>query len=295
MAQGVNLATKYNAQLEDTFTKNSFVKPHTASDYDWDGTRTIVLTSAVTQPLHDYKRTGVWRYGDPQELENDQEPITLTKDKSFSMTIDRGNAKDALYLKNVGAIIKQQIAEQVVPFWDKLAITNWSTAAVALDGVTAPDKDTVVDLFIKARTQFVNDKIPMNEDCIAYVPSSTYALLLRNPDFISVDKLGEKVLSKGFVGKCMNWTIIEMPDDYFPANEYALFTCKKKVYLPEKISELFVRTDVPGISGNLIEGRYYGDAFAKKTIVNSMDPTNPEGEGTLSYKGIVKAAAATSL
>jgi hypothetical protein len=151
-------------------------------------------------------------------------------------------------------------------------------------------------MFADARAQFVNTSIPMDEGAIAYIPTSaTYSKLLLNPEFISVEKLGEKHLVRGEVGKCMGWRLIEVPDPYLPTGCFALFTHKSKVLAPTKISELFIRNDVPGISGTLIEGRYYGDAFALKTLVNSTTYSSSklEGTGTFAVQGVLKARASS--
>lgn len=293
MAQGINLAEKYSSQLEQAFLRKSVVQSNVNNDYSFEGVRGVYIYSVVTQPLGDYARTGVWRYGQPTELQDDTQHLVLTQDKSFSMTIDKGNFKDQALAKRTGAVVKQQVGEQVVPFFDKYALTAWHTAGTALPA-SSPTKANVVDMFADARASFVNANIPMDEGAIAYIPTSvTYSKLLLNPEFISVEKLGERQLVRGEVGKCMGWRIIEVPDAYLPNTCFALFTHKSKVLAPTKISELFIRNDVPGISGALIEGRYYGDAFALKTLVNSTtyDNSHPEGSGTFAVKGVLKAQA----
>lgn len=289
-----NYAELYSDQLAQAYTLSSVIAGKTNTDYDFEGVKSIHVFSAVTQPLHDYTRSGTWRYGQPQELQSDVQDLTLSLDKAFSMTIDKGNSSDAAALKRAGKVVQQQIAEQVTPFFDMNAIKAWATAAEGAGkiptGLVAPTKDNVVEMFVKARSMFVNQKISMTNDCYAYVPTSTtYAYLLMNPDFISVEKLGEKHLTNGLVGKCMNWNIIEVPDEYLPESTFALFTHKQEVYAPTKIAELKQHSDVPGISGLLIEGRYYGDAFVKKTLVNSTDATNTAGKGTFDIHGVVTA------
>ena len=291
MAQSAtNYAEKYLDQLTQAYLQASVIAGKTNTEYTFDGVKSIHVYSAVTQPLQDYTRSGTWRYGQPKELEDDVQDLTLKLDKAFSMTIDKGNSKDNAALKRAGTVIKQQIGEQVTPFFDKNALTTWAKAAkdATKNVITAaPTKDTVVDMFVKARSMFVNQHIPMGSDCYAYVPTSTtYAFLLMNPDFISIEKLGDKHLTNGLVGKCMNWNIIEVPDEYLPENTFALFTHKNEVYAPTKIAELKQYNDVPGISGLLIEGRYYGDAFVRKTLTNA---TTGAPTGTYDVHGVITA------
>ena len=295
MAQTINLAEKYSDQLEQAFLRQSVIQGNVNKDYSFEGVRGIYIYSAVTQPLGDYTRSGTWRYGTPTELEDDIQHLVLSQDKAFAMTIDKGNLKDTMNAKRAGRVVKQQVGEQVVPWFDKYALGEWEDVAKEIE-VGELDSTSVLDMFVKARQQFVNDNIPMTDDCIAYVPTTTYGYLLLNPMFISVEKLGERHLVKGEVGKCMNWRVIEVPDTYLDSDTFALFTHKSKVLAPTKISELFIRNDVPGISGTLIEGRYYGDAFALKTLVNSTtyDGDHPEGSGTFQYVGILKGVEEAS-
>ena len=109
MAQSAtNYAEKYSDELAQAYLQSSIIAGKTNTEYTFDGVKTVHVYSAVTQPLQDYKRSGTWRYGQPKELEDDSQDMTLKLDKSFSMTIDKGNSKDNAALKRAGAVIKQQ-------------------------------------------------------------------------------------------------------------------------------------------------------------------------------------------
>ena len=289
-----NYADKYADQLEQAYLRSSVIAGKTNNQFEFTGVKTIHIYSAVTQPITNYTRSGVWRYGDPQELLTDVQDLVLSQDKSFSMTIDKGNYKDANLVLRTGRVVKQQIGEQVTPFFDKYALNKWATDAAVLTA-TAPTKANVVDMFVDARKNFVNNNIQMTDSCYAYIPATTYAFLLQNPEFISVEKLGEKHLSNGVVGKVANWTLVEVPDSYLPSGTFALFTHKDKVLAPTKIAELKTYNDVPGLSGSLIEGRYYGDAFVLKTLVNTTtyNANAKAGAGTFQTIGVLAAKASS--
>lgn len=266
MAVGINLATKYEPKLAQAYTKASILTGKVNTEYKWTGVASINVLTAITQPLNTYNRTASGnRYGTPAELQDDVQTLQLTQDKSFSIVIDRGNYEDQMMAKKTGEVVKAQIGEQVTPFFDAYALGVWGTNAgqTLTQSGTAVDKDTVLDMFIEAHSKFFNYNF--NRDLYAYISSTAYAKLLRNPEFISVDKLGEKVLSNGVVGKCMNILVVEVPDSYMTGYQ-AIFTHKRSVLAPTKISELKIHTDAPGISGTLIEGRYYGDAFVLNAL-----------------------------
>jgi hypothetical protein len=277
----INLATKYEGKLLQAYTRESIITGKYNPDYDFNGVSSIHILTAVTQPLNNYDRTASGnRFGTPTELEDSKQELILRNDKSFAIVVDRGNYTDQMMAKKTGEVTKAQIGEQVVPWFDKLALTTWAHHAGQATPMAAVTKDTVLDMFIAAHSHFFNNAVPVDPSrCYAYVTTTTYAKLLRNPEFISVEKLGEKDLTKGVVGKCMNFTVIEVPDGYFDATmtengtamadvagTQALFVNKKSVIFAQKMKELFIRNNPPGISGVLIEGRYRGDAFVLDTI-----------------------------
>ena len=278
MSVTVNLANKYSSKLVQVYTKESILTGKVNTEYDWTGVKTINVLTAIAQDLNDYDRTAsANRYGTPAEVEDSKQDLTLTKDKSFAMVVDRGNLEDQMMAKKAGEVVKMEIGEKVTPFFDSYALGVWAGAAgqtCTLSGTTL-DKDTVLDAFIDAHTKFFNQNF--TKDLYAFCTSTTYGKLLRNPEFISVDKLGEKVLSNGVVGKCMGIIVVEVPDAYMTGQQI-LFAHKKSILAPTKIAELKIHTDAPGISGTLIEGRYYGDAFVLTTL----------------NKGVIKCAAAAS-
>lgn len=270
----INLAEKYSEKLAQAYVKESILTGKVNTDYNWTGVQSINVLTATTQALNNYNRTASGnRYGTPAEVQDTKQTLTLTQDKSFAMIIDRGNLEDQMMAKKAGEVVKAQIGEQVTPFFDAYALQTWGANAgqTSAQSGTAVTASTVLDMFIDAHSKFFN--FNFNKDLYAYVSSTTYAKLLRNPEFISVDKLGEKVLSNGVVGKCMNILVVEVPDSYMTSGSgqsavtyQAIFTHKKSVLAPTKISELKIHTDAPGISGTLIEGRYYGDAFVLNAL-----------------------------
>ena len=263
----INLATKYESKMALVYTRKSLLQGKTNEEYSWDGVNSIHVYTPVTQPLNDYVKSGTWRYGSPAELQDTQQEMAITLDKSFSITVDRGNNDDQMHAKRSGEVVNAQVGEQVTPFFDKYALIKWAKEAGQTSSVTAAvTKDTVLDMFIDAHSKFFNAAIPVNgKEQYAYVSAATYAKLLRNPEFISADSLNKDLLTNGVVGKCMGIIVVEVPDAYMTGYQ-AIFTHKKSVLAPVKINELKIHTDAPGISGSLIEGRYYGGAFVLTTL-----------------------------
>ncbi|MDQ9889311.1 hypothetical protein, partial [Acinetobacter pittii] len=74
------------------------------------------------QALTDYTRSGANRYGTPTELQDTVQEMTMKKDRSFSMTIDKGNNMEQQMIKNAGKALALENKQIVVPEMDKYAL-----------------------------------------------------------------------------------------------------------------------------------------------------------------------------
>ena len=87
----VNLAGKYAKELAQAFTQKSFVDGIACKDYEFTGVKNLKVYTAISQELNDYKRSGTNRYGEPKEAQDTVQDMIVEKDRSFSITVDKGN------------------------------------------------------------------------------------------------------------------------------------------------------------------------------------------------------------
>lgn len=90
----IYLHEKYASKIDKKFSLESISKGRFTGKVDFTGVKTVRITTPQTVPLGDYKRSGTNRYGDPKEMQDTVQEMTLTQDKSFAMTIDKGNNTD---------------------------------------------------------------------------------------------------------------------------------------------------------------------------------------------------------
>ena len=109
--------------------------------------------------------------------------------------------------------------------------------------------------------QIMDDAQVPEDNRYMYMTAEMYKLVNISDEFISLDKLGEKSISRGECGEVDNFRIIKVPTGYLPANCFMLATYKGSVLMPYKIQDAKIHQDPPGLSGNLLEGRHYYDAF----------------------------------
>ncbi|WP_066649051.1 FN3 associated domain-containing protein [Christensenella timonensis] len=257
----VNLAHKYSNKMAEKFTKESYVAGNASTDYDFAGVKSISIYTPQTVDLNDYKREGQNRFGTPGELQDTIQEVELSQDKGFSITIDRGNNEDQMKAKNAAKMLNAQIKEQVVPFMDKYTLRRWVELAGTIEGLSAaPTRDTIVEKIFDGAKALDNALVP-DQDRILYIPTTYYNMLRLSKEFLAVDTLAEKALSKGYVGMIADMKAIKVPDVYFPEGAYFLITFKGSVLNPNKIKTIRVLSEVAGIDGNVLEGRNYFDAF----------------------------------
>ncbi len=257
----INLHEKYAKEIQSKFTRESLIAGRLDNSYSFSGVKTVNITTPITVPMVDYTRSGANRYGEPEEMQDVVQELTLTQDKSFSLTIDKGNNADQDGVKAAGKMLSLQIAEQAVPAMDKYCFMQLAQkAGKVVANSTALSKSNVCSRISEATTYMDDKEIP-SEGRTLYVPSATYAMLRFSDEFQKCDPLLEKSLAKGQVGTYDGMAVIKVPAGRWPANVNFIIVHKACACAPVKLNDTKLHQDPPGISGNLLEGRQYYDLF----------------------------------
>lgn len=270
----VNLASKYSKNVDERFKLKSLTETGVHQEYDWEGVKTINVYSIATTPMNNYTRTGSGRYGAAAELDDTVAAYTLTQDRSFTFTIDRGNKIDAMNVKEAGKALARQNDEVIVPEIDTYRLSKYTAAAAANGGVPTATNITASNAytsFLQAQAYLDDNKVPQ-EGRFAYATPGFYNFLKLDPSFLKASDMGQEMLVKGQVGEVDGVKIIKIPTPYFPAKTPFILTHKSVMCSPKKLQDYKIHENPPGINGWLVEGRVYYDAFvldAKKKGVYS--------------------------
>lgn len=257
----INLASKYSSKIAEVFTHASYVRGNTSQEYDLTGVKTLKIYTPVTVEETDYKREGTNRYGEPHEMEDTVQELKMTQDKAFSLTIDKGNNKDQMNIKGAGKMMQLQLREKSVPTADKYALKQFIKMAGVVMGVSAkPTKSNIVSTIFDMGQMMDDAQVP-EDNRILYVISEMYKYINISDEFIGIDVLGSKSIARGECGMIDNFKVIKVPKRYLPENCFMLATYKGSVLMPYKIQDTKIHEDPPGVSGSLLEGRHYYDAF----------------------------------
>lgn len=171
----VNYASKYSAQIDERFAKESMSTGAVNNNVDFVGVKTVKVYSVPTAPMNDYKREGSNRYGNPTELGNETQEMTMTKDRSFTFTIDRGNYNDTQMANSAGAALQRQLREVVIPEIDtyRFKVICENAGKVAVGEIT---KNNAYSAFLDGTEELADKKVPLTS-AVAYVSSRYYRLI----------------------------------------------------------------------------------------------------------------------
>mgnify|MGYP000328984125 CR=1 FL=1 len=270
----VNLAQKYSDKLDQAFSHGSYTDDFVNKNYDFDGVKTVNVYTATTVALKDYDRTATGdRYGGNNELQDVVTPYTLTKDRTFKLTIDDGNAKQQVMAKRAGAIMKAQLQEQVAPEIDKYRIAVAATGANAVNQkITATAGKAYLDVL--KMSEFLDETQAPIAGRVLYVTPKFYTMIKDNivtathgSEYIS------KLIGRGFVGELDGVPVVKVPTSYMPTKTYAVMWHKDAILGAKQIMKTRIIPDSELVDGTVLTGRFLYDAFVlngKKNAVASV-------------------------
>ncbi len=257
----IYLHDKFAPKVAEAFVRESFADGRLNDQYSFSGVKTVKVSTIITTPLNDYNRQGSNRYGNPEEVQDTVQELTMSQDKSFTMSIDKGNNLDQDGMKAAGKVLALEIKERVVPEKDKYTFARLANLAGHIVGASAALNKSNVCERISEGTRTLDDAEVPESGRTLFVTASVYKLLRLSDEFIKNEALGKKSLAKGQVGEYDNMPVVKVVASRFPKNVNFMIVHKNAATAPSKIADTKVHTDPPGLSGNLLEGRFYYDCF----------------------------------
>ena len=258
----INLASKYSDKVVERFSQEALTDKGLNKDYSWEGVKTVTVYSIPTVAMGDYTRTGSGRYGTPGELQNTVQNLTLTKDRAFTFTIDKGNLTETMGVMEAGKALARQTKEVITPEIDTYRLATWAAAtntqttgtAAALSASNAYVK------LLAAQEKLDNELVPATGR-ILYATPATINFLKQDTTFIKASDLAQDMLIKGQVGEIDGVAIVKVPSALMPTNTGFILIHPSCTCSPLKLEDYKIHDNPPGISGKLVEGRIIYDCF----------------------------------
>lgn len=290
----VNLTTRFSGKVDEVINNGALSTPSINKDYDFVGAKTVKVYAFGTVPLNDYSRTGSNRYGTPQELQDTVQELTMTQDKSFTFTIDKGNATDTEPgVREAGKQLRRETDLEIVPMLDKYRFTVIATGAGhKFYASTALTTSTAYAAFLAANEAIDDEDVPATGR-ICNASPAFLNLIKQDTNFVKAGDLSQRTLFTGQVGEIDGVAIIKVPKKRLPAGLLFEITHPMACTAPVKINEYKLHTDPPGLSGMLAEGRVYHDAFILNNKSRMISAYYGGGEGALTLAAAAGSSTTT--
>ena len=252
-------------KIDERFTSEAVSQKIVNNDYSFVGAKTVKVTSINTVDNRDYNRNK--GYGNADILQNSIQELTLTKDRTFKMLLDKMD-EDETKIK-AGEVLARQLRERVIPEIEKYRfetiLKSCDTNSQTVTGLTASN---AYAKFLEAQEKLNDEDVPQNR--IAYVTPEFLTKLKKDDNFIKASDIGQNIAINGLVGMVDGVPIVRVTKKWMEAKTGTPATTKKYACLvghnsatvaPVKLAEYRVVTDSENYSGTLFLGRFYYDCF----------------------------------
>lgn len=229
---------------------------------DFNGKNSVTIYNVDVVAEGDYVRSGTNRFGALVELGTGTQTFTLSQDKAFTFTVDRGNLEDSMMAQEAAKAVKRQVREVSIPATDVYrlaALTTYANSNSQVTTLALTNTNTYAQVL--AAQALLDDRLVPEEGRILVVTPTTHNLLKRDPEFQKECDTSYKDLKKGIIGMVDGTTIVKVPTSYFAANTGFLLVHEGVLVSPTKFNSVRILDEVQGIDGWVAEGRRYYDAF----------------------------------
>lgn len=238
---------------------------------DFNGKNSVTIYTVNVVAENNYVRSGSNRFGTLNELGTGTQTFTLSQDKSFTFSVDRGNLDDSMMVQEANKAVKRQVAEVSVPNTDIYTLaTAHALALAAGQGATAAvTSSNAYNKFLAQNDAMTEAKVPESgRHC--FMSPATYSLLKQDTTFMRSVDTTQKRLESGILGEVDGVILHKVPSTYLPTNEVFLFIWDQVLIRPMKFNSTRILTDVQGVDGAVAEGRRYYDVFGPANKVPGL-------------------------
>lgn len=266
----LNYAIKYSPLVDERFTLGALTNGIVNNNYDWVGVETVKVFSRDLVTLGNYSMTGTSRYGTPADLGNTVQTFTLSQDKAFTYIIDRKTEGNTVGTMEAAATLRENIDNVMIPAIDTYRIAALVAGCPAGHVVTqAVTASNAYAEFLAVQELLDDDKAPVGGRRVLVTPGYLNKLKL-DENFVKRGDLATEIGINGVVGEVDGVPVIKAPTSYFPANVDFVITHPLVMPSPIKFAEMKIHEEPQGISGWLVECRFYYDAFVLANKANAI-------------------------
>ena len=253
MAGGINLATRYADKVDERFYRESQAMVALNNDYKFTGDKTVKVYSIPIVPMNDYSRSGSSRYGTPADLSRNVQSLTITKDRSFTFIIDKGDKIQSQMVSDAGKSLSRQLREVVIPEFDTYVFQKLFNAAVSNGNYASSSisKTNAYEAFLAGMEHMGNKSVP-DRGRVAFCSYRFANLLMQDPAFIKYSDRSQEMVVRGEMGECDGCKIVKVPASHLPQGCAFIITHNIAATGPKQLEDYRIHDNPPGINGWLV-------------------------------------------
>lgn len=256
----IDYAKQYSGVIDERFTETSKADSFVNQDFSFVGAKTVSVQTVGVATMNDYTRSGAGsRYGSIEDLTVASQEMTMRKDRSFTFAIDKMDNDETKRALEAGKALKRQMDEVVTPEIDAYRFAEMVKGAknTKVEALTAVN---IYDMITEATEKLDEEKVPAVGRQIAVNPA-TFKLMKQSSDIVMNTEIGQELRKKGIIAEIDGMYITKVTSKTLGTDVGFIIAHPSATTAPIKLAEYKVHTDAPGISGELVEGRFYYDAF----------------------------------
>ena len=261
----VNLASKFSKYVDDAFEHECLLAGAVSNRVEFTGVNEVSVYSVDKMEMNDYNPSGTSRYGNVEEIGDRVQTFKIDRDRSFTGSIDEGNAQDQYNVKDASARLHVQIRDVVIPEVESYVFSMWTYGAGKVVGGDAPTAETLLGLIQAGASYMNNHHVPHRGRSIFI--AETYAAMLPNlANLTYLERLGSEALSENRLPRVAGFDVRVVPDGDMLEGVYFILQHKDACPFVQKLAKYKIQKDPMGIDGNVIEGRvrYWAGVLAEK-------------------------------
>lgn len=270
----IELVTQYLPYVDEMFSTESKKSLLTNQDFSWDGAFTVNVYKISTASMNDYGRegpdTGNWsRYGAIQGLDATTQPMTLTRDRSFTFAIDKLDEDETKKQLSAATALARQLREVVISEVDAWTYAQMCENAGQKPAAKALTATNLYGEIIKGTNALDTAEAPDTGRVLMVTPD-TYALMKQSKDIVMETDICNDMRLRGVIGNLDGMNVLRIPASRLPAGFGFMIAHPVATVAPTKLADYRAHQDPPGISGSLVEGRINYDAFVLDNKKNAL-------------------------
>lgn len=232
-----------------------------------NGNNAVTIYNVDVVAENDYIRSGVMRYGQLVELGTGVQTFVLSQDKSFAISIDRGNREDSKMIPAIDDAVKRQVREVSVPTTDIYRLGVLAAYAVAQNQFPSNatlSSSTIFGAILAQRAELLENSVSI-DNLVVYLNPTMEMYLWQDSTFKVACDRTKADLATGKIGTVMGMDLIVVPSSYLPVGVNFIMLPKNVLVAPTKFNKIKTMDgDAFGIDGMVGFGRRYYDAFIPK-------------------------------